>query len=398
MKVVTKKEFRTLAFLLIAIFVLEFLFGGVSVQLKQASESVKHRQFAAAPWVNPDAAPGGPGSCAALEASSVGNAFLNPAQEAGIKSAHAFCKAIDEAAHGKGGHIVGGVTSCPVSGFTPPLAGLCAHDAKVACCAYDPSTVTAGGAISTFFGGDFTKALGQGLIISTAMGLVNQLIGGAMGGGGGSYTGDSGIQFRNEAEEQAYLQFSNDGLGAEVGIDAFSLAFGNGNTEEDTTTSLAYGTPVSTDTSTGASQKQPATEGDSVSTSYEQRRNTGQGNSSGDVAPIPGGNEFEQDFYGSSLSASDLEFSDGLSLVDLELGAQEELRRREALGNEQRGLEDSGGLRDYRSSNIAQSDSPVGLNPLSNTRYDDLEYEGEDKLSWWQTLILFIGKLLGATN
>lgn len=376
MNILSKKEFRALALLLVTVLLLEFFFGGVSVRLKTAYSNIAARQVAAI------------GDPQARCTSSV--AGVSSLVDVGL--IHRICNPPGPQPKGRDGltcTYVGaglGPDDLP-KGHT--ITGTC----NIGCCTamkYTP----AGTAISNF-GGNFLGTLGNSIVTSVVAGTVSQLVGSLFGGGGGgSYNGGSGVQFRNAAEEQAYLQFSNDQAGDELNFNDLDLAFGS-NTADDNTTSLAYGTGGNQQTERSAQaveQQGDGQEGDSVTTRYEslQSRN-GQ-----DVAPLPGETEFEQDYFGATLHSSGSRpagENGSLTLADLELQAQE-LQRQQNFDTGQQN--NTGGLQDLRSSNIARSNDSVGENPLSNSRYDDLDYERlEDELTWWQKLIELIGRLIG---
>jgi len=367
MDITSKKELKALALLVVGVLVLEFIFGGISVQIKTALSKVQGQQAAAA---------------SACSNESFGNL------SGSIKIPHEICKNPKA--------TTCGVVSLGAAGNigTVCTAGCC----KAAGYSAAPGIKVTG------------NGLVDGLLSNVAMQFISQAISGIFGGGSGGSSSGSSYDggFRNAAEEEAYLKFNTEGVGEEVDVDTFDLIFGTGGTtNEDPTTPLTYGTNNDTqqsdsNSSTGSTNTtgSAAKPGDTVTTSYESLTGKTVVSTSGEVAAIPGEEGFEQDFFGSTLSTSeDIEYGDRLTVNDLEYSAEQE-RRREALLYEQEGSERAEGIEDYRSSNIAQSKTPVEVNPLSNSRYDDLEYDsgnGQDA-TWWHKLVLLIGRLLGLSS
>lgn len=281
MKILSKKEFRALLLLLITVLILEFFFGGVSVRLKTAYSDIANRQVAAIGDPN-----------AKCSSSVAGIPSL-----ADVGLIHQICNPPGPPPKGRDGFTctyVGaglGPTDLPKG---HKITGQC----KLGCCTamnYTP----AGTAVSNF-GSRFLGTLGNSLVTSVVSGTVSQLVGALFSGGGsgGSYSSGTGIEFRDQNDEASYLEFSNTPLGEEANL---NLAFG-GSTSEDNTTPLTYGTGgnnnAAADNSgeggTGNSSDSEAS-GDSVTTRYESLKNGTVGGGDG-VAPLPGEDEFDQDF------------------------------------------------------------------------------------------------------
>ena len=255
---------------------------------------------------------------------------------------------------------------CEVSGIVDgqQIVGMC----TAGCCkvvAYTPSLDI----FSSLGGGGFWSQLGTGLLISGAQSLLGQLFG-DLGGTTGS-TG--GIQYRIE-DTPGYL--SSIDTGSDLYLDDFNLVFED-NTDIVTTpltyTNTVSGTtllPIQVDTTpVVVIPTNPTVTVDStnVTPSYTEV-----------VTTTP--EEFF-DFSSTDYTAVD----NRLSLADLEREA-EEARRREALLNEQRGITNLGDIGDYRSSNINRGGTTEEVT------------EEEEKLSWWQALVLLIGYTFGLTN
>jgi len=361
MKVIKKSEFRTLAFLLILLFILQALFGFVSA---------KPLPYATSAWQQ----------IAAGAAACNNDSFGDLAGSVTIP--HEICQ--DPKA-----------TTCgPISLGT---AGTISTVCSAGCCkAVSYSVAPTGSGSSTSF---LTGILSNVAVQLVSSALSNLFSGGSSGGG--SYVGNSGIEFRDPTEEQSYLEFTQ-GTSNEDPLDVFSLAFGTGGAEKTTETQVIHSTErtggVVQDQGSTDESSQATTKRDSITTSYEYR-SSAQGDAVGGVAPIPGEGELEQDFFGGSFnSVTETEKSGGLTRAELELEAQVR-KEREVQQYESLGVQNTGNLRDYRSSNVARSDDPIEINPLSNSRFDGLNSETqEEKTTWWQSLLLLIGKVLGFTN
>ena len=439
MKIITKKEVQSLAALLIAVLLLEFFFGGLSLHLKNSNEKTAQNVTAGAilalqtptagtanssfhddvfapgtvlgepganpsTWVNPDSVIGAP-------APSWSNPALDPFGGPGPTINAGTTGGTTGAAGGATGGATGGTGG--VGGSAAGQAGAQAGAQAASCAApaggvavphqqcqtpattngtpcgpiYTPGGVIQGvcaGACCTAAGftsaqssiGSFMKALGLGVAISGITGLVGQLFTGGSGGDYGGYDG-AWAQYSQSGDSSHLLDFGSDTLtsGGSGQLGGFDVAFGD---DDDKSTDLEYGTSIVQQAqNTGADRN-----GDGVVTSFEKIQNAAQ---TQEVAEVTGDSDVEREFNSSAFGDADFGLGDRLSLADLEREA-EEARRREALLNEQQGAAQTGTIRDYRSSSISQSGGD-GDGTDENTIGTEA--------SWWQKLLLFLGGLLG---
>ena len=352
------KHVRALAILIAIVLLLEVLFGGVRVTIKRAAENIAWSQQAATA------------------------AACTSASDFALPVAHAVCQPPGAPPKGRDG-VKCGVQTLP-NGTS--ITGIC-----VAGCCKGVAYSSGQNAVSSFLSG--LGGIGQNILVQGALGLVGQLIGGGgSGGGGGGYAYDGG--YAPIVEEEPYLTSD---VNLEGGTDDFSLAFGSGGTTNGTSLTYTDGENAerNADASTEPADAQgaPAAEDDGVTTAYEYLKTLTQSNNT-DSEAAAAEEEFEEDYFGTSLSDSpDIVYEGGLSIADLELGGLQQAERA-------RGYDDAppvfGGIDDYRSSAVVRSDSKVDVNPLSNTRFDELAYEEETPApTWWQQLVLLIGQMLG---
>ena len=294
-----------------------------------------------------------------------------PQSSFGVYVNHEVCQPAGPPPEGRDGLFI-----CWAVGITGEINGVC----NAGCCQVATYTQAPTSIFGGSLGGGFIEGVAQGVVVQTAVGFINNLISGGLGGG--SYSGSGGSQYGYVDDVNTFLDITDD-YGNNDNSNGFNLNFDPDNSSNNTSSNgLTYGNNDSSNntsggTQSGGSNTQTTQSGDSITTSYES---LDRGNNSGVV-----NTEFGQELL-DNLDNPD--YTSGLSLADLERAA-EEARRREALLNEQNANGED--ITDYRNSAISQSG---GANDsLADSYYDSLSEE--EKLSWWQRFLLFISQAVG---